>query len=1162
MASLLKLPLLLTGSTLVWKSLTPPEIPKSEERVKLEGIEKVVGPHVTALAFICKANYTLSCICEALLIVASNAPGSAISQRILAILEHKRGGSKNIQITSPFLTGTALTVAGAVLRLLCYRIMGKMFTFQLALRDEHKLVTDGPYSIVRHPSYTGVILGSIGITLIHFGSGSWFKECGWLDTTVGRRYYQYWVAMRTLEMLNLFGRTVAEDKFLKAQFKDAWVRVLESTNLVSRSKKFASAVKLDPQNLTIEILAILSLWEDVDRGLGGLAAATAVLDKCGPLKEADNAALSRPLPMASLLKLPLLLTGSTLVWKSFTPPETPKSGEKVKLEGIERVVGRHVLALAFICKANYTLSCICEALLIVASNAPNSAISQRILAIFEHKQGGSKNIQITSPFLTGTALAVAGAVLRLLCYRIMGKMFTFQLALRDEHKLVRDGPYSIVRHPSYTGLILKCMGLLLIHFGSGSWFKECGWLETTAGRRYYQYWVVMRTLEVLNLFGRTVSEDNFLKAQFKDAWVRPTGLHTSIKEDLRMHPWPSPSPHLNMVLTNSNDFSATAFDYLIVGAGPAGLTLAARLAEDENIVVGILEAGDYNTNEPLIDVPGMVARSLGHPTLDWGYKTVPQAGANNRVISQARGKAIGGSTAINFMKNDRASAKEYDAIEELGNPGWNWKEFLKYIKKSETFTIPPKDVVEKYYAGYTHEFHGHDGPVQKSFPVWYNELHHPFLDTLVKLGASLSREAGGGINSGALTSTFTIDPRTKTRSYAATAYYEPNVHKKNFVVITGAHATRVLLETGADGEVVATGVEFIKDGEKVTARASREVILSAGSYQTPQLLELSGIGRRDVLEKHGIEQVVDLPSVGENLRALVLHGAIFFILSDTQDHCYIPFAFEVNKDIETYECLADPGRMAHEAKLYETEKRGMLSSMFSAIAFTPLDVMTDPEEFARLQKAVDNDTSLLSNPTHAKQYPYLRKWLSDPTHAQLEYVQLPGLYPWGTLKPAEGAHYQTFLVIKLHPYSRGSVHITTSDPLVPPAIDPAYFSNPIDLDLMVDAIKFSRKIASTEPYYREGMKFLDPSVEVLDDDEALREWVKNTVETIFHPIATASMLPKSDGGVVDPNLKVYGTKNLRVVDASIIPLHQSCHPTATVYGIAEKAADIIKAAQV
>ncbi|KAA1467386.1 hypothetical protein DENSPDRAFT_832421 [Dentipellis sp. KUC8613] len=224
--------------------------------------------------------------------------------------------------------------------------------------------------------------------------------------------------------------------------------------------------------------------------------------------------------MASLLKIPLLLTGTTLVWKSFTPPDTPKSGEKVKVEGIEKVIGRHVLALAFICKVNYALSCVCEVLLIVANNAPNSGIAQRILAILEHKPGGSRNIQITSHFLTGSAFAVGGAVLRLLCYRIMGKMFTFQLALRDEHKLVTDGPYSVVRHPSYTGLILKSIGLMLVHFGPGSWFRECGWLETAAGRRYYQYWVVMRALETINLFGRTVTEDNFLKAQFKEGWVR------------------------------------------------------------------------------------------------------------------------------------------------------------------------------------------------------------------------------------------------------------------------------------------------------------------------------------------------------------------------------------------------------------------------------------------------------------------------------------------------------------------------------------------------------------------------------------------------------------------------------------------------------------------
>ncbi|KAA1467387.1 alcohol oxidase [Dentipellis sp. KUC8613] len=601
-----------------------------------------------------------------------------------------------------------------------------------------------------------------------------------------------------------------------------------------------------------------------------------------------------------------------------------------------------------------------------------------------------------------------------------------------------------------------------------------------------------------------------------------------------------------MVLLDSKDFSATTFDYLIVGAGPAGLTLAARLAEDKDITVGILEAGEYASGMPIIDVPGMAGQSMGHPTLDWGYHTVPQYGANDRQINQTRGKAIGGCTAVNFMASNRASAEEYDAIEGLGNPGWNWREFLKYMKKSETYTVPSDDVVEQYYAGYTHEYHGHDGPLQKSFPVWYNELHKPYLDTLVKLGLPISTEAGNGVNTGAMTGPFTVDPLKMARSYGATAHYEPNIHKKNFVVVTGAHVTRVLLQPGDDGDVVATGIEFVKGGETFTAKASREVILSAGSFQSPQLLELSGIGGRDVLEKHGIKQLVDLPSVGENL----------------QDHCYVPFAIEVDEDVETYECLHDAERLAKELKLYQTEKRGMLSSMFSAFAFAPLNAVANAKEVERLEKLVDNDTSLLSYSAHAKQYPYLRKWLSDPTKAQIEIVQMPGLYTWGLVKPEPETHYQTFLIINLHPHSRGSVHIESSDPLVPPAIDPAYFMNPIDLDFMVHAAKFTRKIATTEPFHHEGVEFFDPSEDILNDNEVLREWCRNAVESIFHPVGSSSMLPRSDGGVVDPSLKVYGTKNLRVVDASVIPIQLSCHPQATVYGLAEKAADIIKAARV
>jgi len=359
-------------------------------------------------------------------------------------------------------------------------------------------------------------------------------------------------------------------------------------------------------------------------------------------------------------------------------------------------------------------------------------------------------------------------------------------------------------------------------------------------------------------------------------------------------------------------------------------------------------------------------------------------------------------------------------------------------------------------------------------------------------------------------------------------------------VLTKAQVTKLVLEKGKDG-VVATGVEFLCGGNQHVVKVAREVILSAGSLQTPQLLELSGIGKEEVLSKHGIPTIIDLP-VGENL----------------QDHTFVTSVFETRPECRTTDFINNPVERAKEMNLYTTQKQGVFSSIqSSSFSFVPLRAFVPPNELDQFKKKISEDQTFLKSPSLIKQFDLLKNWLDNPEHAQAELIYRPQMRP-GSGPAALGKKYQTIMSCSMNTFSRGSVHIRSSDPLVPPAIDPAYFKHPLDLHVMVCAVKFARKIASTQPFASTIIGPVEPGPDV-QTDEQFADYCKDKMSPVYHPVGSASMLPREDGGVVSPSLLVYGTNNIRVVDASIIPMQLSCHIQATVYAIAEKAADIIKA---
>ncbi|TFK33832.1 GMC oxidoreductase [Crucibulum laeve] len=581
-----------------------------------------------------------------------------------------------------------------------------------------------------------------------------------------------------------------------------------------------------------------------------------------------------------------------------------------------------------------------------------------------------------------------------------------------------------------------------------------------------------------------------------------------------------------------------SFDYVIVGGGNAGLVAAARLVEDPIITVCVLEAGEDVTHLPDIIIPGLSFKNMGNPNFDWSFQSTPQVNANDRTIHLLRGKGLGGSTILNFMELARGHEEEYDAFETLGAKGWNWKSLLEYFKKSETFTVSSNDM-ERFGATVNPLFHGTEGPLHRTMSKWICDAHMPFLKTLESLGIPFNPDCSSGSNTGIFHAGHAIDPIEASRSSSATAYYEPVKAKRNLKVITGARATQILLKKDdVPRTVVAQGVNFIKDGKELTVYCRKEVIISAGTFQTPQLLELSGIGSKATLDKYGIPVILDLPGVGENL----------------QDHFWCPFTAVMDSKYESFEVLANPERAVQEMELYEKSKSGMMSTAASSIfAFIPpTKFLSDIDVVRSSLKSV-----IASTPGQQKAIDIQKAWFENDNIGHLEFAPFPGFMPAPGKAPVPGKHYFSLFAGLLHPFSRGTVHINSSSILDAPNIDLRVLDNEADLEMMVQAIKFSRKVIRNQPLSGMITEEVIPGPEI-ESDEDIKDWIRNIIQTTFHPIGTAAMVPLEDGGVVDAELKVYGTSNLRVVDASIIPIQISSHTQATVYAIAEKAVDIIK----
>lgn len=498
------------------------------------------------------------------------------------------------------------------------------------------------------------------------------------------------------------------------------------------------------------------------------------------------------------------------------------------------------------------------------------------------------------------------------------------------------------------------------------------------------------------------------------------------------------------------------------------------------------------------------------------------------------------------------SQTDIDAWEELGNDGWNWKSISQYLKTSQTLTLPSDEIKQELSLQYIDPaVQGQSGPIHVSFGNGpFPAFNGAWPRVFENLGHKLTGDPMSGVAKGAFCGPGSIDPTTRARSHAGVAYYNEEVAKRpNLRVVTEALVEKIILEKNSDRDALATGVLYCaKDGVQKTVSAKREVILAAGSIKTPHLLELSGIGNSDLLQSHGIMTIIDNANVGENL----------------QEHGFVPFSWEAAEGQATGEALRSPEVTAAAMAAWQQSGAGPLGLCPLASAYMPLPESQDGELNSLLDKYLKDETI---SPNLKTQYKLLRRMLEDREEPTGQYTMAPfqilpekGPSPKGIFGMTEPENFVSIVSVLNRPFSRGTVHLASADPKALPVFDPAFFSHPLDLELHARHVRWLETLAWTEPLASllkaDGRRLQNSSPDM--SLETAKELARDRIVCHYHVVGTAAMLPREQGGVVDSHLKVYGTQNLRVVDASVIPIIPRGNTQATVFAVAEKAADIIK----
>jgi choline dehydrogenase len=540
-----------------------------------------------------------------------------------------------------------------------------------------------------------------------------------------------------------------------------------------------------------------------------------------------------------------------------------------------------------------------------------------------------------------------------------------------------------------------------------------------------------------------------------------------------------------MVRTNKHDqIFDQPFDYIIVGAGSAGCVLANRLSSNPNLRVLLIDAGSKDTY-PWIHIPVGYLYCINNPKTDWLFKTSNQSGLNNRSLIYPRGKVLGGSSSINGMIYMRGQAEDYNVWAEMtGDLSWRWDAVLPFFKKMED------------YHGGANEFHGAGGPwrVDKQRLKW--KVLDVFRLAASQAGIPAVDDFNRGNNFGS--SYFDVTQKNGWRLNASKAFLNPIKSRTNLTILTNALVEHLVMDAKH-----CSGIKFIHAGRTVVAKASKEILLSAGAIGSVQILERSGIGNAQHLKALNIKTIHDLPGVGENL----------------QDHLQIRMVYKINR-LKTLNTLA----------------ANWLGKFLIGLQY--LLTRSGPMSMAPSQLGLFANSS------------------EDHARPNIQYhVQPLSLEKFG--EPLHTFNAFTASVCNLRPSSRGSIHITSKELDAPPLINPNYLSTDQDKKVAIDAVRFTRQIVAQPAFDQYSPVELKPGKQ-FDGDEDLLKQVGEIGTTIFHPIGTCKMGKLGDPmSVVDSELKVIGLTGLRVVDASVMPTITSGNTAAPTMMIAEKISQLL-----
>jgi len=541
-------------------------------------------------------------------------------------------------------------------------------------------------------------------------------------------------------------------------------------------------------------------------------------------------------------------------------------------------------------------------------------------------------------------------------------------------------------------------------------------------------------------------------------------------------------------------------DYVVVGAGSAGCVLAARLSENGRFKVVLLEAGGDDrptknlsqfASNLMIHIPVGYSSTLKDPKVNWLYQTEPDPGTGGRTHVWPRGKVLGGSSSINAMLYVRGQAADYDGWRQLGCEGWAWDDVLPYFRKAQNQERGACDL------------HATGGPLNVADMRDAHPISEALIEACDQAGIPRYPDLNGADQEGA--TWYQVTQKNGARCSSAVAYLHPAMKRPNLRVETNALAGRVLFEGKR-----AVGVEFVQNGVRRVAMARGEVILAGGAINSPQLLQLSGVGPGGLLREHGIEVVADLPGVGENL----------------QDHYLVAARYRLKSGTISVNEQSKGGRLAAEAMKYLLFRRGLLTlsaAHVAAFCKSRPDLAGPDIQFHILPATMD-----------------LEKLFNEQ---KMELEGAPGM----TIAPCQ-----------LRPESRGHIRIKSADPSAYPAIFANYLADPLDQEVIVAGLKWARKIGQQPAIAQYVESEMNPGPGV-QTDEQLLDFARQTGSTLYHPVGTCQM-GAGPMAVVDPQLRVRGVEGLRVVDASIMPRLISGNTNAPSIMIGEKGAEMILAA--